>query len=949
MVSRNTGSVTQDYNPEDFANLRHIGPSRPGVARMLQEMGYASEQELVDRALPDFIRCAGIGKLGSPVTESEALDLAAHLAARNRQMISLIGMGYYRSVTPPVIQRNILENPAWYTAYTPYQPEISQGRLEVLLDFQTMICDLTGLQVANASLLDEATAGAEAMAMARRVSKSRSNRFFVDQNCHPQTIAVIRTRGQSYGFDLVIGCPETDMEADDLFGALFQYPGTYGDVRDLTPVISSLHEMNAVAAVAADPMALAILKEPGAMGADIAVGSTQRFGLPLGFGGPHAAYIATRDQFRRELPGRIVGISRDSKGREAYRLALQTREQHIRRQKAKSNICTAQVLPAIMAGLYAVFHGPQGIRAIADRIHSQTVALRDTLVDAGFKIPTSVFFDTLLVQVNDRQQEILETAVAAGINLRKIGDDRIGLSLDELIDFQQLSAVAHSFGVASDFSNIIAETTIPDSLRRRSAYLTHPTFHQNRAETAMVRYMRRLADKDLALDRTMIPLGSCTMKLNATAEMSPVTLPGFAQIHPYAPVDQVEGYTELIRELSEKLCEITGFDAISMQPNSGAQGEYAGLLAIHRYHTRNGAEQRRVCLIPASAHGTNAASAQMAGMQVVEVRTMDDGTIDLQDLHGRAVEAGDCLAATMITYPSTHGVFEDTIRDVVAITHECGGQVYCDGANLNALVGIAKLGDLGADVAHLNLHKTFCIPHGGGGPGMGPIGVRSHLAPFLPGDPSRGEMNGAVSATPYGSASILPVSWIYILLMGGEGLTRATRMAIANANYIAHKLKGRFDICFSGRGGLVAHECIIDIGQAVAGTSITVEDVAKRLIDCGFHPPTMSWPVAGTLMVEPTESEPEQELDRFCEAMLGIMDEIDAVREGEVSPDNNPLVNAPHSLEDLVEDWSRPYRRRRAFFPPGCIREYKYWPPVNRVDNVWGDRNFVGVRPNPES
>ncbi|MCY4007417.1 MAG: aminomethyl-transferring glycine dehydrogenase [Rhodobacteraceae bacterium] len=949
MVSRNTGSLTQDYNPEDFANLRHIGPSRPGVARMLQEMGYASEQELVDRALPDFIRCSGIGKLGSPVTESEALDLAAHLAARNRQMISLIGMGYYRSVTPPVIQRNILENPAWYTAYTPYQPEISQGRLEVLLDFQTMICDLTGLQVANASLLDEATAGAEAMAMARRVSKSRSNRFFVDQNCHPQTIAVIRTRGQSYGFDLVIGCPETDMKADDLFGALFQYPGTYGDVRDLTPVISSLHEMNAVAAVAADPMALAILREPGAMGADIAVGSTQRFGLPLGFGGPHAAYIATRDQFRRELPGRIVGISRDSKGREAYRLALQTREQHIRRQKAKSNICTAQVLPAVMAGLYAVFHGPQGIRAIAERIHFQTVALRDTLVDAGFKISTSVFFDTLMVQVNDRQQEILETAVAAGINLRKIGDDRIGLSLDELIDFQQLSAVAHSFGAASDFSNITAETTIPDSLRRRSAYLTHPTFHQNRAETAMVRYMRRLADKDLALDRTMIPLGSCTMKLNATAEMSPVTLPGFAQIHPYAPSDQVEGYAELIRELSEKLCEITGFDAISMQPNSGAQGEYAGLLAIHRYHTRNGAEQRRVCLIPASAHGTNAASAQMAGMQVVEVRTMDDGTIDLHDLHGRAVEAGDCLAATMITYPSTHGVFEDTIRDVIAITHEFGGQVYCDGANLNALVGIAKLGDLGADVAHLNLHKTFCIPHGGGGPGMGPIGVRSHLAPFLPGDPSRGEMNGAVSATPYGSASILPVSWIYILLMGGEGLTRATRMAIVNANYIAHRLKGRFDICFSGRGGLVAHECIIDIGKAVAGTSITVEDVAKRLIDCGFHPPTMSWPVAGTLMVEPTESEPEQELDRFCEAMLGIMDEIDAVREGRVSPDNNPMVNAPHSLEDLVEDWSRPYRRSRAFFPPGCLRESKYWPPVNRVDNVWGDRNFVGVRPNPES
>ena len=859
-------------------------------------------------------------------------------------MVSLIGMGYYGTVTPAVILRNIFENPAWYTAYTPYQPEISQGRLEVLLNFQTMICDLTGLEVANASLLDEATAGAEAMAMARRLSRSKSQEFFVDRDCHPQTISVLRTRADPMGITLVVGCPGEDLRPEQVFGALFQYPGTHGGIRDFTDQIAGLHQVKAIAAVATDLLALAVIKEPGSMGADIVVGSTQRFGVPLGFGGPHAAFIATKDAFKRDLPGRIVGISKDTKGREAYRLALQTREQHIRRQKAKSNICTAQVLPAVMAALYAVFHGPSGIRAIAQRIHGHTAALAKVLSNSGLVFEPDAYFDTLTIAVGARQQQVLTEAVAQGLNLRRVGEDRIGLSLDELTDRVQLSKLADLFGVHADLEPDGNDCAIPEELKRSSAYLQHPAFHLNRSETAMMRYMRRLADKDLALDRAMIPLGSCTMKLNAATEMIPVSLPEFAQIHPYVPSDQAEGYREMVEDLGNKLCEITGFEAISMQPNSGAQGEYAGLLAIRRYHESRGEQHRNVCLIPKSAHGTNAASAQMAGMKVVEVGTKEDGTVDLEDLRNRAEAAGNELSALMITYPSTHGVFEDTVKEVISITHNHGGQVYYDGANLNALVGIVKPGELGADVGHLNLHKTFCIPHGGGGPGMGPIGVRRHLVPFLPGDPISQCSEGAVSATMNGSASILPVSWAYIMMMGAEGLSRATRVAIINANYIANRLSERFEICYTGRNGLVAHECILDIRKAVAGTSITVDHVAKRLIDCGFHPPTMSWPVAGTLMIEPTESEPKHELDRFCDAMLGIMDEIDAVREGKAPAEDNALVNAPHTLEDLVDDWNRAYDKRRAFFPPGCVPEYKYWPPVNRIDNVWGDMNFLGVR-----
>ena len=934
----------QTYNPDDFANLRHIGPSRRELSDMLREVGFGSEEELVRLALPECINPGRFDSLGDPLTEQETLDLIRATAARNRQFISLIGMGYHRTATPPVILRNILENPAWYTAYTPYQPEISQGRLEVLLNFQTMVCDLTGMEVANASLLDEATAGAEAMAMARRLSRSKSPAFFVDRNCHPQTIAVIRTRAHSLGIELDVGCPMSDLRTDGVFGALFQSPGTDGRVFDFTDLVSQLHEAKAIAAVATDLLALAILKEPGAMGADIAVGSTQRFGVPLGYGGPHAGFISTRDAYKRDLPGRIVGISVDSCGREAYRLALQTREQHIRRQKAKSNICTAQVLPAVMAGLYAVFHGADGIRAIALRVHHQAVALKKVLREAGIAVGSGPHFDTLTVHVGTEQRNILAAAMGAGINFRKIGDDRIGIALDELVDSRLLTAIADAFGISADFTRIHPDCSLPDDLRRKSDYLQHGAFHHNRSETAMLRYMRRLADKDLALDRTMIPLGSCTMKLNATTEMIPATWPEFGQIHPYVPPDQAEGYSRMISDLESKLCELTGFDAISMQPNSGAQGEFAGLMAISAHHKHNGDDQRTVCLIPKSAHGTNAASAQMAGMKVVEIGTMDDGTVDVDDLLNQAGKAGDALAATMITYPSTHGVFEDTIRDVTKITHQFGGQVYYDGANLNALVGIARPGDLGADVGHLNLHKTFCIPHGGGGPGMGPIGVKAHLARFLPGDPISADCSSAISATMHGSASILPVSWAYMLLMGGDGLARATRIAIVNANYIAHRLRKKYEICYSGNGGLVAHECIIDVRRAVEGTGLTVDDVAKRLIDCGFHPPTMSWPVAGTLMVEPTESEPKEELDRFCDSMLGIMEEIDAVREGRVPPDNNALVNAPHTLEDLTGDWQRPYCRERAFFPPGCLREFKYWPPVNRIDNVWGDRNFFGIR-----
>jgi glycine dehydrogenase len=857
----------------------------------------------------------------------------------------MIGQGYYGTVTPPAIQRNILENPAWYTAYTPYQPEISQGRLEALLNYQTMISDLTGLEIANASLLDESTAAAEAMTMAQRLAKSKAKAFFIDENCHPQNIAVMQTRAAPLDIECIVGAPD-DLDASKVFGAIFQYPGTYGHVRDFTDQIAALHGAGALGIVIADPLALTLLKEPGAMGADIAVGSTQRFGVPMGFGGPHAAYMACKDAHKRAMPGRLVGVSIDARGNKAYRLSLQTREQHIRREKATSNVCTAQALLAVMASFYGVFHGPEGLRAIAQRIHRKTERLVMGLEAGGYTVEPKLFFDTVTVEVGALQGVIMEAGRRERINFRKVGATKIGIAVDETIRPAVLEGVWRAFGLnfgRDDFE--AGYTRLPVELHRTSDFMTHPTFHHNRAETEMMRYMRRLADRDLALDRAMIPLGSCTMKLNSAAEMMPITWPDFAMLHPFAPDEQVEGYHELIADLCAKLCTITGYDAMSMQPNSGAQGEYAGLLTIMAYHRSRGDDQRRVCLIPVNAHGTNPASAQMCGMDVVVTKCTEAGEIDLDDFRAKAEAAGDRLAACMITYPSTHGVFEETVREVCEITHTHGGQVYIDGANLNAMVGLSKPGEIGGDVSHLNLHKTFCIPHGGGGPGMGPIGVKAHLAPFLPGHPETGGAEGPVSAAPYGSPGILPISWAYILMMGGAGLTQATKVAILNANYIAKRLEGAFEVLYKGRNGRVAHECILDTRPFADSAHITVDDIAKRLIDNGFHAPTMSWPVAGTLMVEPTESETKAELDRFCDAMLSIREEIRAVEEGRIDAANNPLKNAPHTVEDLVGDWDRPYTREQGCYPKGAFRVDKYWPPVNRVDNVWGDRHLVCTCP----
>jgi glycine dehydrogenase len=938
-----------DYKPYDFANRRHIGPSPAEMEKMLEVVGYPSLDALIDDTVPPSIRQKTPLSWGAPMTEREALDKLRETANRNEKLVSLIGQGYYGTITPPVIQRNILENPAWYTAYTPYQPEISQGRLEALLNYQTMVCDLTGLDIANASLLDEATAAAEAMAIAERIAKSKAKAFFVDENCHPQTIALLKTRAQPLGWQLIVGDPFKDLDASHVFGAIFQYPGTYGHVRDFSGLIAKLHEHGAIAAVAADPLALALLKSPGEMGADIAIGSTQRFGVPVGYGGPHAAYMAVKDDYKRSMPGRLVGVSVDSRGNRAYRLSLQTREQHIRREKATSNICTAQVLLAVMASMYAVFHGPEGIKAIAQGVHQKTVLLAMGLEKLGYKVEPDVFFDTITVEVGKLQGIILKTAVAEEVNLRKIGTTKIGISLDERSRPVTLEAVWRAFGGNFKVEEFEPDYRLPQELLRTSEYLTHPIFHMNRAESEMTRYMRRLADRDLALDRAMIPLGSCTMKLNATAEMLPITWPEFAEIHPFAPADQALGYRHMIEDLSEKLCAITGYDAISMQPNSGAQGEYAGLLAIRAYHIANGNGHRDVCLIPTSAHGTNPASAHMAGMKVVVVKASDIGEIDMDDFRAKAEQYADTLSCCMITYPSTHGVFEENVREVCEIVHKHGGQVYLDGANMNAMVGLARPGDIGSDVSHLNLHKTFCIPHGGGGPGMGPIGVKAHLAPFLPGHPETDRHDGAVSAAPFGSASILPISWSYCLMMGGEGLTQATKVAILNANYIAARLKGAYDVLYKSAKGRVAHECIIDTRPLADSAGVTVDDVAKRLIDCGFHAPTMSWPVAGTLMIEPTESETKAELDRFCDAMLAIREEARAIEEGRMDRDNNPLKNAPHTVEDLVGEWNRPYSREQACFPPGAFRVDKYWSPVNRVDNVYGDRNLVCSCPPMES
>lgn len=937
------------YDPYDFANRRHIGPSQDEMAAMLKVVGTASLDALIDETIPSDIRLSKPLGVGAPVSEHDVLEMLREYGNKNCVLTSLIGQGYHGTILPPVIQRNILENPAWYTAYTPYQPEISQGRLEALLNFQTLVADLVGLPVANASLLDEATAAAEAMALAHRVGKSQSKKFFVDQACLPQTIAVLETRARPLGWEVVVGDPDHDLRPGSVFGAIFQYPGVNGELRDFTAVISELHGAGALAAVAADPMALTLLKPPGEMGADIAVGSMQRFGMPVGYGGPHAAYMAVRDDYKRALPGRIVGVSIDARGNRAFRLALQTREQHIRRETATSNICTAQVLPAVVAAMYAVFHGPYGLKAIAERIHGRAVQLADGLEVLGFQSAQKSFFDTITVDVGSNQRLVMNNAVKNGINLRKVGSDRVGITVDEQTTAQTLKAVWRAFGgQAVPDKAEHPRSRLPTNLLRTSEYLTHPVFHMNRAESEMTRYMRRLSDRDLALDRAMIPLGSCTMKLNATAEMMPITWPEFSELHPFVPPDQAKGYTELIDDLSDMLCKITGYDTICMQPNSGSQGEYAGLLTIRAFHESRGEGHRNVCLIPASAHGTNPASAAMCGLKVVVVATDSEGNIDLNDFRAKAQANADQLAVCMITYPSTHGVFETTVREICEITHFCGGQIYLDGANLNALVGLARPGDIGADVGHLNLHKTFCIPHGGGGPGMGPIGVKKHLEQFLPSHPAIGAGERAVAAAPFGSAVILTIAWSYCRMMGDTGLAQATRVAILNANYIAKRLDGAFPVLYKGAAGRVAHECILDVRPYKTSAGITVDDVAKRLIDSGFHPPTMSWPVAGTLMVEPTESETKAELDRFCDAMLGIRSEIQKIEDGVVEGKNSPLKHAPHTVEDLVGEWKRPYSRDAGCFPPGAFRLDKYWPPVNRVDNAHGDRNLVCTCPPTE-
>ncbi len=914
---------------------RHIGPSPSDIEAMLQVVGATSLEDLMSQTLPASIRQKAPLTTGPAMSETEALDFLRGIAAQNQVHTSLIGQGYYGTLVPGVIQRNILENPAWYTAYTPYQPEISQGRLEALLNYQTMICDLTGLDVANASMLDEGTAAAEAMAVAQRSAKSRSTRFFVDSAVHPQTLAVLETRAEPLGWTIVVG---DTLPEGDFFGALFQYPDTFGDIRDFRAAIQGIQAKGGLAILAADPLALTLLTPPGELGADIALGSAQRFGVPMGYGGPHAAYLAVKDAYKRSLPGRLVGVSIDSKGKPAYRLALQTREQHIRREKATSNICTAQVLLAVMASMYAVYHGPEGLVFIAQQIRRRTATLATGLRALGFTLRNTAFFDTLTVSVGAQQASILARADAAKLNLRIIDAETLGISLDETTTPQTVSAILTAFGATSAPAETEAPA-LPAGLARTSEFLTHPVFHKYRSETEMLRYLRKLSDRDLALDRAMIPLGSCTMKLNATSEMLPVTWPEFGNMHPFAPKEQATGYHAMFQDLEQKLCQITGYDAILLQPNSGAQGEYAGLLAIRAYHLSRNEGHRNICLIPSSAHGTNPASAHMVGMDVVVVACDAKGNVDLADLKAKAAQYGDKLAALMVTYPSTHGVFENEISEICATIHQYGGQVYLDGANLNAQVGLAQPGKYGADVSHLNLHKTFCIPHGGGGPGMGPIGVRAHLAPFLP---------QHVSAAPYGSASILPISYMYILMMGSEGLRKATEVAILSANYIAARLDSSFPLLYKNDNGRIAHECIIDPRPLKDLCGVSVDDIAKRLIDYGFHAPTMSFPVPGTLMIEPTESESKAELDRFCDAMIAIRKEIADVENGRFPITDSPLRHAPHTVYDLVEDWTRPYPKEEGCFPSGSAKMDKYWCPVGRIDNAYGDRNLICSCPPPE-
>jgi glycine dehydrogenase len=930
---------------------RHIGPSPRDIDAMLETVGAASLGALVSETLPPSIRQKAPLDLGRALSETEALAHMGELAAQNQVFTSLIGQGYFGTILPAVIQRNILESPAWYTAYTPYQPEISQGRLEALFNFQTLICDLCGLDVANASLLDEATAAAEAMALAERASQAktqaRTKSFFVDAEVHPQTLAVLRTRAEPLGWNLIVGDPLADLDSCEVFGGLLQYPASSGAVRDLRPAIATLRAKGALAIVAADLLALTLLASPGELGADIAVGSAQRFGVPMGFGGPHAAYMAVRDALKRSLPGRIVGLSVDSRGQPAYRLALQTREQHIRREKATSNICTAQVLLAVIASMYAVYHGPEGLTHIARSVHRRAAVLAAGLRKLGFAPQAEAFFDTVTVDAGAKRDEIVARARAEKINFR-ISERTLGIAFDETTTPAIVEAVWRAFGGRLAYSEVESgvRDALPAELKRASAFLAHPVFHAHRSETELLRYMRKLSDRDLALDRAMIPLGSCTMKLNATSEMIPLTWPEFGSLHPFAPREQAGGYHALFKRLEQWLCEITGYDAISLQPNSGAQGEYAGLLAIRGYHAARGEPQRKVCLIPSSAHGTNPASASMVGMEVVVVACDARGDVDVNDLRAKAEKHSKNLAAVMITYPSTHGVFEEHISDICDIVHGHGGQVYLDGANMNAQVGLSRPGDYGADVSHLNLHKTFCIPHGGGGPGMGPIGVRAHLAPFLPGHPATDGMVphaiGPVSAAPFGSASILTISYIYILMMSGGGLTRATEIAILNANYVATKLDPHFPVLYKNAKGRVAHECIIDPRPLKTSSGVTVDDIAKRLIDYGFHAPTMSFPVPGTLMIEPTESESKAELDRFCDAMIAIRNEIREIEMGRWKVEASPLRHAPHTVHDIADDnWARAYSRAEGCFPAGTSRTDKYWCPVGRVDNVYGDRNLV--------
>ncbi len=932
---------------------RHVGPRDDEISRMLETVGHPTLEALVSAAVPAGIRTHGALDLPPAATELAALEELRGLARRNQRQVQMIGLGYYDTVTPPVVVRRVLESPAWYTAYTPYQPEISQGRLEALLNFQTMVADLTGLPTANASLLDEATAAAEAMTLMRRSVRGGADRLVVDADCLPQTIAVLQTRAEPMGITVEVADLTDGLPDGELFGVLLQYPGASGQVRDLQPAIEAAHERGASATVAADLLALTLLTPPGELGADVVVGTTQRFGVPLGYGGPHAGYIAVRTGLERGLPGRLVGVSVDADGAQAYRLALQTREQHIRREKATSNICTAQVLLAVVASMYAVWHGPEGLRDIASRVHRHAVVLAAGLRTGGIEVVHAEFFDTVLARVPGRAEAVVAAAAELGVNLGLADADHVRIACDEVTTSSHIELVWKAFGASGGEQTGMADA-IPEELRRESAYLTHPVFSIHRSETSMLRYLRRLSDKDYALDRGMIPLGSCTMKLNATTEMEPITWPGFAGIHPFAPVEQAQGYLELVRQLEHWLAEITGYDAVSLQPNAGSQGELAGLLAIRAYHRDRGDVDRNVCLIPSSAHGTNAASAVMAGMRVVVVGAAEDGTVDLDDLRTKIAEHGPRLAAIMVTYPSTHGVYEEGITEICRLVHDAGGQVYVDGANLNALVGLAKPGEFGADVSHLNLHKTFCIPHGGGGPGVGPIGVRAHLAPYLPNHPLLPEAGpttgvGPVSAAPFGSAGVLPISWAYVRMMGPDGLRWATEVAVLAANYVAARLREHFPVLYTGQNGLVAHECIVDLRPLTKASGVTVDDVSKRLIDYGFHAPTMSFPVAGTLMIEPTESEDLAELDRFCDAMIAIRGEIDKVEAGEWPRDDNPLRNAPHTAATLVGDWPHPYDRGTAVFPMPSVRQDKYWPPVRRIDSAYGDRHLVCSCPAPEA